>query len=327
MPLADINGTIEYSPASAAGFNETNFICSATAALALFDYLLTFSDEIEMVWQRPFTGASVIFMLNRYMCLVFIVPLGILIETRTFLSRYSLFSYAQPFCRNCNIYYVGHSIVFFALRAYAIWMFSRKILCLVLMAYVPALVLHLCSMLLVGVPANIGITCVLLRGIRQQIRNYAYTRIAVTSVNQSALVPVLFFAFDTLVLVLLLIKVKRGGGVSVASQGDTISTVLLRHGIVYFIGLTFANVMQFSFIRISHEPLHAGVVITFSSILVSRFMLQLRATSSAFLPPPAVHRSASFKRWSSIPREVIVGNLGEPLQPLLRDRLGEVESF
>ncbi|KAI0338609.1 hypothetical protein BDW22DRAFT_689002 [Trametopsis cervina] len=84
MPLVDLNGIIAFSPQPGREAESTFFICAAIAALALYDYLLTFSQEIEMIWRRPLTGASVLFMLNRYLSLVLIFLLGIPAENRTF---------------------------------------------------------------------------------------------------------------------------------------------------------------------------------------------------------------------------------------------------
>ena len=38
-------------------------------ALLTYDYLLTFSGEIQFVWSRKFSGATVVFVLNRYVTL------------------------------------------------------------------------------------------------------------------------------------------------------------------------------------------------------------------------------------------------------------------
>lgn len=35
-------------------------------ALAVYDWLLTSSDEIRIIWRRRVTGAKVLFILNRY---------------------------------------------------------------------------------------------------------------------------------------------------------------------------------------------------------------------------------------------------------------------
>ncbi|TFK86763.1 hypothetical protein K466DRAFT_618635 [Polyporus arcularius HHB13444] len=39
-------------------------------ALIFYEHLLTFGDEVEMFWKRKFTGATAIFLLNRYLILV-----------------------------------------------------------------------------------------------------------------------------------------------------------------------------------------------------------------------------------------------------------------
>ncbi|RDX52294.1 hypothetical protein OH76DRAFT_1500807 [Lentinus brumalis] len=39
-------------------------------ALIFFEHILTFGDEVEMFWKQKFTGATVIFLLNRYLILV-----------------------------------------------------------------------------------------------------------------------------------------------------------------------------------------------------------------------------------------------------------------
>lgn len=40
-------------------------------ALLFYDYVLTFSREIRCIWHRKFTGATVLFLLNRYIFLVY----------------------------------------------------------------------------------------------------------------------------------------------------------------------------------------------------------------------------------------------------------------
>ncbi|TCD64440.1 hypothetical protein EIP91_004085 [Steccherinum ochraceum] len=51
-----------------------NYIVVAVVALSLYDYLITFEDERRHIWGKKFTGASLIFYLNRYcniiLCLI-----------------------------------------------------------------------------------------------------------------------------------------------------------------------------------------------------------------------------------------------------------------
>ena len=37
------------------------------AAFVIYDYIITLGQEIEMFWMRKFTGATALFLLNRYL--------------------------------------------------------------------------------------------------------------------------------------------------------------------------------------------------------------------------------------------------------------------
>ena len=41
-----------------------------SVALLVFDYLLTFREEFQLFWRRKWTGATVLFFLNRYLTLI-----------------------------------------------------------------------------------------------------------------------------------------------------------------------------------------------------------------------------------------------------------------
>nr|VWP02332.1 Surface protein PspC [Ganoderma boninense] len=45
----------------------------ATVALYIYDYMITFGREVELFWGRRFTGASVLFLLNRYLNLAHMI--------------------------------------------------------------------------------------------------------------------------------------------------------------------------------------------------------------------------------------------------------------
>ena len=40
---------------------------SPVTALVFYEYAITLGQEIDMFWKRKFTGATVLFMLNRYL--------------------------------------------------------------------------------------------------------------------------------------------------------------------------------------------------------------------------------------------------------------------
>ena len=42
------------------------------AGLFVYDYVLTFVQEVQLIWGRKITGATVLFWLNRYLTLVIV---------------------------------------------------------------------------------------------------------------------------------------------------------------------------------------------------------------------------------------------------------------
>ncbi|KAH9937981.1 hypothetical protein B0H21DRAFT_53642 [Amylocystis lapponica] len=46
--------------------NRNHLCVVAAVVLYAYDYLLTFSREVELIWRRKFTGVTVLFILNRY---------------------------------------------------------------------------------------------------------------------------------------------------------------------------------------------------------------------------------------------------------------------
>ncbi|KAI0918607.1 hypothetical protein AcV5_002553 [Taiwanofungus camphoratus] len=48
-----------------------NYYTSATATLFFYDYLITIGQEIEVVWRRKLTGATLLYVLNRYLIFIF----------------------------------------------------------------------------------------------------------------------------------------------------------------------------------------------------------------------------------------------------------------
>ncbi|KAH9829872.1 uncharacterized protein C8Q71DRAFT_391799 [Rhodofomes roseus] len=102
--------TLEQELASILQSNFTAICCQTViCGILLYDYILTFGKEVELVWQRPTRalGGTVIFFLNR------VVAVGMIIlgNLNTDLARYT---YAS-----CN-----YSVIFdvaITLLAYAVW--------------------------------------------------------------------------------------------------------------------------------------------------------------------------------------------------------------
>ena len=67
-------------------------------ALIIYEYIVTFSTEVQLFWAGEVTGASVLFFVNRYMQLVYalfgLFELSPIIDTMSVsLSKFALFGY------------------------------------------------------------------------------------------------------------------------------------------------------------------------------------------------------------------------------------------
>ena len=52
------------------GASRANELRTPCVALIFYEHMLTFGDEVEMFWKRKFTGATAMFLLNRYLILI-----------------------------------------------------------------------------------------------------------------------------------------------------------------------------------------------------------------------------------------------------------------
>lgn len=47
------------------------FLLTGTPALLIYDYILTFRHEVRFVWGRRISGATALFLVNRYLVILF----------------------------------------------------------------------------------------------------------------------------------------------------------------------------------------------------------------------------------------------------------------
>ncbi|OSX57800.1 hypothetical protein POSPLADRAFT_1155697 [Postia placenta MAD-698-R-SB12] len=85
------------------------------------EHMMTLSDEIRLVWSHKFSGATLVFLLNRYL----VLSLGVAIVLQTGVWDTALVSTLATFSHNIlsQSYLLLHreaAVVFSALRAYAI---------------------------------------------------------------------------------------------------------------------------------------------------------------------------------------------------------------
>ncbi|KAI0334549.1 hypothetical protein GY45DRAFT_1242288, partial [Cubamyces sp. BRFM 1775] len=249
---------------------QTNiFWTSSAMALLVYDYLLTLRHEVRFVWSRKFTGATVLFLLNRY-----IIILVYLVDVITLFPIISKVSACPGTGRFITVLEVLPYIIwaaFSSLRAYALSSRNLPIgLLIFLLSLVPAGVnayfFSTFSFIELPSPSN----CTALSDITAQL---------MTIVSRASLM-----AADTLVIVVTWASTYRIGKASRdARLGFSFGALLLRDGTIYFVALVAMNIVhmtlntvkpndfvqQASYVTVLENPI--------TSILVSRFILNLRA--------------------------------------------------
>ncbi|EIN08132.1 hypothetical protein PUNSTDRAFT_44735 [Punctularia strigosozonata HHB-11173 SS5] len=60
-----------------------NMFQTGLFSLLIYDHLLNFGEEVERIWKKPWTGASILFVLNRYL-----TPLEFIVVMTAFQSEW-----------------------------------------------------------------------------------------------------------------------------------------------------------------------------------------------------------------------------------------------
>ncbi|KZT73045.1 hypothetical protein DAEQUDRAFT_504178 [Daedalea quercina L-15889] len=270
-------------------FSFANTCCQLAAATMIFhEHMMTIAQEIRYVWGQRLTGATVIFLLNRYM--VLLLGVTIILQTvawDTPLATIMLYDIVAI------ILYIIIAI-FSALRVYAIG--GRNLtFCLITLglglvtAFASVYFAARSSYAYVVVIDNIPVC---------EYTNYY----SVTSYNTSLIATRLCSILsDALVIgVTLCATLKTRRAINPGSAETPLTMLLARDGSLYFVSLLLLNVLQMAF-----KPVYGAatnqisvLVAPVSSILISRFMLNLRHI---------------FYMQSMGWNTSIIGNMGEPL--------------
>ncbi|KAI0670307.1 hypothetical protein C8Q78DRAFT_1079284 [Trametes maxima] len=79
---------VEFIVQSIAEFFVVNYIDLAAFALLVFDYVITFDNEVRFAWCRKYSWAKIIFLFNRYLSIaLYFLSLGPLLPTNSLLRR------------------------------------------------------------------------------------------------------------------------------------------------------------------------------------------------------------------------------------------------
>ncbi|KAI0659907.1 hypothetical protein C8Q70DRAFT_1053716 [Cubamyces menziesii] len=246
-------------------FTVDNICEVAGIALLTYDYLLTFSGEIQFVWSRKFSGATVVFVLNRYVTLFSKIVLPISTFWWPNQTDQRLVAHGEKSL--INTFNLSH------LRFHGLSTVVEKEATLTQRSGgdVISIVTHTCAI-----------------------------------------------GADLLVIVLTWIKTyQMKKEASVLGSGAAFSSLILRDGTLYFGTMLVLNVVHLIVLQSTDtlDPLPIFVDV-FTSILISRFMINLRQVAGRGSDDlSSASRFQGTSRFSSVRFAAdIVGDLGAPLE-------------
>lgn len=247
--------------------------CNVAASVILFwDHILTSGDEVDHIWKRRFTGATALFLLNRYSTFI-----------KTVLGYVTVFTSSPSTCRWSQYAYQVFDLIalfvfaaFSAFRVWAIWGRELRPFLVVLPFCLVTPVLNLYRVTQAtpifdhSLPIPFG-GCGTDYGLPLSLY-----------IMFSDIVRAIAIATDALVLIMTWIKTRSiYKAVRRVKVGTGLSELLIRDGTLYFGSLLLFNVVD---LIVNHTAANFNPVNYFNDvvncILISRFMLNLRAVNA-----------------------------------------------
>ncbi|KAL4246473.1 hypothetical protein ABKN59_008207 [Abortiporus biennis] len=245
----------------------------ATTAFVFYEFFIILDAEILNIWKQRITGATILFVLARYVPLItriFILWTVIPIEqTRTVCSVLLIFVQSLLFINLCAIVFIS------TLRVYAVWSLNRWVFIPVLVSglILPIVNIYLSASasILVSSKHDTTLVCQINIGSNYQRRDI-HRRVLVMVLSRVAML-----VSESLVLVLTWIRtfgVFRT--VLKAKLRRTLITLLLRDGTLYFLAIVGINVIAIGFIIRTGDNFLDDFITSISSVLMCRFIFNLR---------------------------------------------------
>ncbi|KAI0792280.1 hypothetical protein C8Q75DRAFT_731532 [Abortiporus biennis] len=270
-------------------------------AFVFYEFFITLDAEILNIWKQRITGATILFVLARYVPLItriFILWTVIPIEqTRTSLLFINL----------CAIVFIS------TLRVYAVWSLNRWVFIPVLVSglILPIVNIYLSASasILVSSKHDTTLVCQINIGSNYQRRDI-HRRVLIMVLSRVAML-----VSESLVLVLTWIRtfgVFRT--VLKAKLRRTLITLLLRDGTLYFLAIVGINVIAIGFIIRTGDNFLDDFITSISSVLMCRFIFNLRKiyfrSSASNIYPAELGAGFSVEFVSPVD---IVGPMGAPI--------------
>ncbi|KAF9466554.1 hypothetical protein BDZ94DRAFT_1306148 [Collybia nuda] len=288
---------------------------SACVTFLMYDHILTFSTEVERIWKQRMTGASMLFLINRYITPISVIIiteayddpvwdhsvrklLMLLVLTLTNLLIFQACTHFVPFVGSTNVLLVAVCELIMILRVYALYGHSLRVLIFLMTLWIIQLIMGF-----IGI-AN-GFPVPLPPGLVGCI---------FTSTNTLFSAQWVFpLVTDAFVFGLTL---WRSGSYLMSGNAPTLQR-FARDGIMYFFVIFMANLMNTLIYFLAPKDLKAvGAAFSklITSTMVSRLVLNLRSPSAL---APSGHLSRGVQLTSGAHMKFVtltVGNLGEEMQ-------------
>jgi len=244
-----------------------NYAAVAFVMILLYDYVLTFGEEVEFIWKQKISVGSILFLFNRYMPMIDLV-----IAMNSYTNRaIQQDKFCLPWVRIdvwITVLCVGIIDVLLLLRTWALWGRSRTILiCL-------SVLLVACILAASGTSLYYSLTVVEFPSLNN-IRSCLYTIPNINIIYGSYVSSILF---DSTVMILTLIKAvpaRQPNGLT------PLITQLLKDGVQYFVIIFLTAIVNMIMVNLAPPAPSATLSILYlvmASTLGCRLILNLRGS-------------------------------------------------
>lgn len=248
--------------AAYANFVRSNYFNLSSRVVFLWDYCITFDDEVRYVWGARLTPATALFMVNRYV--------GLVITILEFLEQAPVQTAQScgPFIRliqSLLVLALFIYAVFATLRIYAIWGCDWRpaapVLILALVAPIFNIVIYASETPAVAPPPSVGCA------VYTSIGPSTYSKLIIAARSATS-------AYDAIVFMLTLVKTI---GFTRRGHRTGVGHLLIKDGAIYFLVLLLINLAQI--VMSAALPGNDNIsyyVSPVTSLLISRFLFDLR---------------------------------------------------
>lgn len=257
--------------------------CTVVAAvIVLYDHILTFSQEVNLLWNAKLRGGTLVFFFNRYVALAWSIYMILSVFPWSSIKSCEAVNIADQTLL-LTLYVVWAA--FSSLRVFATsgrnWIFTAVTATLALGPFAGDLALYAGTSYSIFTLPVLGDQCNVSFGL-------SYPQIAkVSIVIRSCLI-----SSDVIVLATILCNTRQM--FRSTRDGASLAALLRRDGLQYFIVLLCLNVLDMIlFFTHVFENTTSSFIVPISSIVISRCLLNLREVAVAHGPSDESHMSSS----------------------------------